>query len=473
MAILKRPMFRKGGSVNEGIMHGLEDRSGYAGGGRTIGGGTIQGTPMGYRTGFSEFAPIGSTLAKNLARGAQLTGYEGLISQGMMDELMDNPVKLKKAAEKNPWLMRLFPWLRVGGGAAVGSGLGSLTDFYLRSTDTPQAYAKRKEVVRDDPWAYHETDLEIDDEGNFYTRGSVYDKEIDELQKVGKPPGFFPRGGKKKWYEEQGIDPGTGLTIKQETVPPEAITGYKIPIPEVKSIEDLKREKDDGGIDGLSANDAKTIIADKKSMLSDRAKEFAELLSPGAQKRAIYDSLAAASESFGKSTGNTRQDIANAISAAAKGMGGATDTYQKARLLAIEEDIKKGIAEAGTKDRTLGNYEFLVQLKKTDEPTYYELVKNKDTDINRVITLSDKYVADPNAIGKGMGDNFKLKSIEAGDAANNYGGSLPDKIVKKEVVEDFDKMEKGLIYFNPLDLKFYSLDEKGEPIQVPKPKYLK
>ena len=29
MAILKRPMFRKGGSTNEGIMHGLE-RRGYA-----------------------------------------------------------------------------------------------------------------------------------------------------------------------------------------------------------------------------------------------------------------------------------------------------------------------------------------------------------------------------------------------------------------------------------------------------------
>ena len=28
--ILKRPMFRKGGSTNEGIMHGLVDRKGYS-----------------------------------------------------------------------------------------------------------------------------------------------------------------------------------------------------------------------------------------------------------------------------------------------------------------------------------------------------------------------------------------------------------------------------------------------------------
>ena len=89
-------------------------------------------------------------------------------------------------------------------------------------------------------------------------------------------------------------------------------------------------QKDDGGIDGLSTNDARAIIADKKSMLSDRAKEFAKLLSPGAQKRAVYDALGAASEAFGKSTGNTKQDIANAISAAAAASGGARDTYQKA-----------------------------------------------------------------------------------------------------------------------------------------------
>ena len=30
--ILKRPMFRSGGSTNEGIMHGLVDRKGYADG---------------------------------------------------------------------------------------------------------------------------------------------------------------------------------------------------------------------------------------------------------------------------------------------------------------------------------------------------------------------------------------------------------------------------------------------------------
>ena len=33
--ILRRPMFRRGGSTNEGIMHGLVDRKGYNLGTRT------------------------------------------------------------------------------------------------------------------------------------------------------------------------------------------------------------------------------------------------------------------------------------------------------------------------------------------------------------------------------------------------------------------------------------------------------
>jgi len=57
--ILNRPMFKLGGdTVNAqgtGITSGLDaPRSGYIGGGRTIGGGTIHGNPMGNRTGFKE-----------------------------------------------------------------------------------------------------------------------------------------------------------------------------------------------------------------------------------------------------------------------------------------------------------------------------------------------------------------------------------------------------------------------------------
>ena len=47
MRILSRPMFRYGGPIGEGIMHGMRN------GGRTLAGGNQLGTPMGNRTGFA------------------------------------------------------------------------------------------------------------------------------------------------------------------------------------------------------------------------------------------------------------------------------------------------------------------------------------------------------------------------------------------------------------------------------------
>ena len=46
MRILNRPMFKYGGPIREGIMHGMRN------GGRTLAGGNQIGTPMGDRTGF-------------------------------------------------------------------------------------------------------------------------------------------------------------------------------------------------------------------------------------------------------------------------------------------------------------------------------------------------------------------------------------------------------------------------------------
>ena len=47
MRILNRPMFRYGGPIREGVMHGMRN------GGRTLAGGNQIGTPMGNRTGFA------------------------------------------------------------------------------------------------------------------------------------------------------------------------------------------------------------------------------------------------------------------------------------------------------------------------------------------------------------------------------------------------------------------------------------
>ena len=330
-------MFRKGGSANEGIMHGL-DRSGYAGGG-TIGGGTIQGTDLGYRTGFSTFAPIGSS-------PVAYTGTEGLISQGMAEELAQSPAALKKAAEKNPWLMRLLPWLRFSGAAAIGSGIGGLADFYLRSTDTPQAYAERKKIIDEDRFAYDETNLDV---------GELFER-VSEKQKIGEPPGFFPRGGKKKWYEEKGIDPETGKATRIDVTEPPG--GTQLP----------SYKKPNGDLNNITNQDLAAIAKDAKETLKEKNKRYMEMMAPHMQKRMVADALGAASEAFGESTGNTRQDIANAISAAAKGMGGTKDIYDKVSMLTLQGEIAKDIEKSkGTKPNLMeSKIEFLRNVKDND-----------------------------------------------------------------------------------------------------------
>ena len=146
-------------------------------------------------------------------------GEEFLIGQGMYDEFVNKPNNTRsgssifsKALEKArgiPYLGRAVPFLTgatgtFGAAAGAGIGAGQLADFYAKSTSTPLGYKKLKEVSSR-PFYFDETNLDFE-EGL---------KEIDDANKIGEAPGFFPRGGKKKFYEDQGLDPETGL-------PPEA-----------------------------------------------------------------------------------------------------------------------------------------------------------------------------------------------------------------------------------------------------------
>ena len=209
---------------------------------------------------------------------------------------------------------------------------------------------------------------------------------------------------------------------------------------------------------------------EKNAILKARAEEFEELLNPGARKRVINNALAAASGAFGKSTGNTMQDIANAITAAAGATSEIDKTKQKAAELAIGESIQKGIAKEKYKP---GNYEFLVALKETDPATYKELIKSKDTDQDDIISLAKNYTG-PNAVPKAIGDLYQLKA-DGAKGGENYGGTLPVVLDKKSKtnVPDFNKMEAGKIYYSYTDKNFYKIGEGGQPELTSKPSYLK
>ena len=160
--------------------------------------------------------------------------------------------------------------------------------------------------------------------------------------------------------------------------------------------------------------------AEKNEILKARAKEFEELLNPGARKRVINNALAAASGAFGKSTGNTMQDIANAITAAAGATGKMDETKQKAAELAIGESIKKGIyaSKPKTKNAVETMMELIAKGKRSednpegrtdDEEAYFQAnIKGKSSEdrfldieanLGRSRAVADKYKDDKNFAG--------------------------------------------------------------------------
>ena len=70
---------------------------------------------------------------------------------------------------------------RLGSGAGIGVGMGQLTDLYLKKTDTPEAYAYRKQLLEEDPYYFDETNpdvgeglAEIDRLNRIYTPGDSF-----------------------------------------------------------------------------------------------------------------------------------------------------------------------------------------------------------------------------------------------------------------------------------------------------------
>jgi len=226
-------------------------------------------------------------------------------------------------------------------------------------------------------------------------------------------------------------------------------------------------EKDDKSKDAGSNG---VTQAEKNEILKARAKEFEELLNPGARKRVINNALAAASAQFGKSTGDTMQDIANAITAAAGATGKMDETKQKAAELAIGESIQKGIYQAKDKDNT---YETLIKLGRSDNPEdqkmFNMLTKGGDKETDTIIKIAAART-DGN-LKKATGDFYEIKAGKDKTGSKEYGGTLTSKLVKGENVTDFNSMVEGKVYFNPTDLTFYTKKD-GQIQPTTKPSYL-
>ena len=288
--------------------------------------------------------------------------------------------------------------------------------------------------------------------------GDTYDwSGTDQPMGGGEGPNFF------KWLYERGDkEPSTLVqevleeASKSETVPPEAITGYKIPIPEVKLSPTLKK-KNDVTINGARGYDENSFES-RKHNLSERAKYFAGVLNPHARERLTSESLAAASEALGKSTGNTWQDVANAITAAAKASGGIQDTYADAAKLALMEDIElKGIRETAKAKSLYRDYapsekiKSFNELKKhMSEPEAIDRVFGADNIYANVAKASSKEVGVPeSSINIAAGETYKEDykgQVEPGDweefkdTAEDGVYKVGKKIYKVQTVEGEKKI---------------------------------
>ena len=203
----KRPSFKRGGST--GIAQLTPSRQGYAGGGN-IGGGGIGGRNLGTRTGFNvilnEFGMPYQKPPTPYKPNFNLKGGS-YVPKGNLPMVIPQELKgISRLLAKYPKIAALGTY---GTAAGIGTGIGQLADWATRSTDTPAAYAERKKIMLEDPFTYDETNLDV---------GEAFER-IKEKQKIGEAPGFFPRGGKDKFYEDRNLDPETGLAIDRGFLP--------------------------------------------------------------------------------------------------------------------------------------------------------------------------------------------------------------------------------------------------------------
>ena len=339
--ILRRPMFRGGGKVSS-YGNGIASGMGYAGGG-TIGGGYIQGQKMSDgRYGFSDPIPIGQT------RSAIEAGRQAILN--MYNVPNDAESKLgKNILKKATGLKRFIPTMSglkglagtgVAGtlgasvaGAGVGAGIGQLADFYAKSTSTPEGYRRLKEMGGS-KMTFDETNIDVGQDLDYIAQGNM----------MGEKPGFFPRGGKAKFYEDRGYNPDG--TLKQ------------ILDDQTKKDPALEAAEDKSGTE-ITVNKEGEPILSKKERLEKSAKEYEEILGAGIKKDSIFDAMI---------EGGTRLYEGEGAGAAIRAANKALDPIQNiktaSRKLALEEDIAIRKALAVAKGKSNATRDLINQYEK-------------------------------------------------------------------------------------------------------------
>jgi len=304
--ILRRPMFRGGpvSSYGTGIASGLADggRVGLANG----------GAPFNVNPGARTPIPTQST--------------------------MQTGASLLDRARNIPYLGRLIP--SAGGRLAAmspfglaalgGIGIGKTADFITRATDTPEAYAFRKEATRANPFLFDETSTDEFEEFSETLR------EKDQGEKFG----FFPQGGPEKRLKEMKLEDQFTVEGDRIVTPP-------------------KKEKPGNtgtggtGTGGRNNNNPEEPMISAEDAIRENAELFKELLGEASKEDIKKARIQDASDYALKFFAGTRKEGADVGSAAAdvaefatsrdsrtdRAKAAAKKTDQTATALAINDYI--------------------------------------------------------------------------------------------------------------------------------------
>ena len=148
----------------------------------------------------------------------------------IQNELRNKPTQPTRFNQLFKRFPRILPLGIYGTAATAGTGIGQLFDFYAKSTKTPEEYRRLKEMSGAN-FNFDETNLDVGDVLEY----------IDKGGDIGEAPGFFPRGGKKKFFKDKGLDE-EGLPIKDEADDFEVSGGVITPRPGESALDAVLRE---------------------------------------------------------------------------------------------------------------------------------------------------------------------------------------------------------------------------------------
>jgi len=414
----KRPSFKRGGST--GIAQLTPSRQGYAGGGN-IGGGGIGGRNLGTRTGFNvilnEFGMPYQKPPTPYKPNFNLKGGS-YVPKGNLPMVIPQELKgISRLLAKYPKIAALGTY---GTAAGIGTGIGQLADWATKSTSTPEGYKRLKESGGAN-FNFDETNLDV---------GEIF-KYIDEGNKIGEAPGFFPRGGKDKFYEDRDLDPETGLAIDRGFLPTPRFDSDQTANMESIVEEMVPNKKIDEDKPEPTFEDTYQTEFDKIQKLigDDNTKGMAAIAlseaigTPGT----LADKAAVLNKSLVSLMGNKKKDKKEIAMLAYK----ATKEIEKAKIVAGKQtDSAKNFEELKTLNRIIRD--------KTG--TYNEDQKKNARSKLKVIEAA---ISSLNPAKAGLGAGFKqgLDASMALDTAAN-------KIIKFKGDKNSDTYRKMISEYN-------------------------